>query len=121
VHGAVFSPDGRWIASGSQDGMVTVWDTTTGEEWLKFQAHEPQGHARCVAFSPDGRRLATVSWDTTVKVWDLDPVRARRMNRMDLPWLRLETPAPVNRVVFSPDGTRLAAVGDDREKNAATF
>src|SRR5262249_25523053 len=66
---AVFSPDGRRIASSDQDGWVKVWDAQTGRELLKFRAHQ-EGHARSVAFSPDGRRLATASWDGTVKVWD---------------------------------------------------
>src|SRR5262249_48614969 len=40
VFSAVFSPDDRWIASGSQDGRVTVWDATTGQKRFSFPAHE---------------------------------------------------------------------------------
>jgi serine/threonine protein kinase len=65
---AVFSPDGRRIASSDQDGWVKLWDAQTGRELLKFRAHKE--HARSVAFSPDGRRLATAIWDGTVQVWD---------------------------------------------------
>src|SRR5262249_43689928 len=45
---AVFSPDGRWIASGSFGGMLTIWDANTGEERFRFRVHKK--HVRCVAF-----------------------------------------------------------------------
>jgi WD40 repeat protein/serine/threonine protein kinase len=109
VLSAAFSPDGRWIASGGQDGMITVWDAATGREAFKYRAHP--NHARSLAFSPDGRRLASASWDKTVKVWDLSP---RPAGGIDHPRFTLEGhQAEVNQVVFSPDGWRLASAGDD--------
>jgi WD40 repeat protein/serine/threonine protein kinase len=66
---AVFSPDGKYIASSSQDGKVTFWDAKSGQRLFQFRAHE--SHARSVAFSPDGQRIATASWDKTVKIWDV--------------------------------------------------
>src|SRR5439155_20537931 len=106
VHSAVFSSDGRWIASGGQDGNIKLWDARTGRVILSFQAH--QNHVRCVAFSPDGRFLASASWDKTVKVWSLDEARAGKREPM-----LIKDPAPRNRALFSPDGTRLAAAGGD--------
>jgi WD40 repeat protein len=111
VFTAVFSPDGRWIASGSQDGSITVWDAITGEQGFSFQAHDRQGHVRCLAFSPDGGRLASASWDKTVKVWNFDPLREAKLVPRLPP---LQHPKGVTQVAFSPDGTRLASGGDDR-------
>jgi eukaryotic-like serine/threonine-protein kinase len=72
VASVAISPDGRRLASGSNDRTVKVWDTATGQETLTLKGHEsPVIH---VAFSPDGQRLASASSDQTVKVWDARPM-----------------------------------------------
>jgi len=56
-----FSPDGRWLAAGDRDGLVTIWNTATGE-----LAHRLRGHIASVpalAFAPDGVRVASASDD----------------------------------------------------------
>jgi WD40 repeat protein/serine/threonine protein kinase len=113
VFSAVFSPDGRWIVSGNQNGRVTAWDATTGQQRFAFPAHER--HIHSVTFSPDGRRLATASWDGTAKVWDFDP---ERVGGEKSPLHRLHTLSGhqdrVHSVAFHPDGQRLASAGEDK-------
>jgi WD40 repeat protein len=67
-----FSPSGRYLASGSWDSTIKVWD-------LEDESAEPvtlRGHAgfiHSLAFSPDGRRLASGSGSAghgEVRVWD---------------------------------------------------
>ena len=54
------SPDGRWLASGTQT-KVTIWDAETGQPVHRLEGHT--GSVTCVAFSPDSQRLASAAQD----------------------------------------------------------
>jgi roadblock/LC7 domain-containing protein len=68
VLGVAFSPDGRLLATASEDKTARVWDPATGEHLRTLTGHT--NWVRGVAFSPDGRLLATASWDGTARLWD---------------------------------------------------
>jgi WD40 repeat protein len=106
VHSVAFSPDGKRLASGSEDYTVKVWDMATGQQTLTLKGHT--GGISSVAFSPDGKRLASASWDETVKVWDA-------ATGQETLTLQGHT-GPVNSVAFSPDGKRLASAGGEWNK-----
>ena len=65
----VFSPDGRWLATVSDDNTGRVWDATSGRALLTV-THDAS--VRGVAFSPDGRWLGTASADKTARIWVLE-------------------------------------------------
>jgi len=70
VNAVAFSPDGKIVASGQDnDGMVTLWDTTTGHEIRVIQGHE--GAVMAVAFNPEGTVLASGGEDRTIRLWDV--------------------------------------------------
>jgi WD40 repeat protein len=102
--GAVFSPDGRRLASFCYGGNVKIWDSESGQELASLQGHT--SHVTSVAFSPDGREVATGSYDLTVRIWDSATGQERAL-------LRGHTYA-VLAVAFSPDGRLLASTSEDR-------
>src|SRR5262249_33009376 len=57
VGSVAFSPDGKALASGSEDRTVRLWDVATGKETASLMGHEGVVHS--VAFSPDGKALAS--------------------------------------------------------------
>ncbi|HKI16454.1 MAG TPA: protein kinase, partial [Isosphaeraceae bacterium] len=101
VNSVAFSPDGKQLASASDDKTVKVWDAATRRVVRTLKGHTHK--VLSVAFSPDGNRLATAGLDQTVKVWDAATGQVIHTH---------ERPGLTHwfwGVAFSPDGTRLAA------------
>jgi len=113
THCVAFTPDGRFLASASQDGIVKLWEVAAGKQTAMLEG--PIGSVWAVAISPDGKTLITgsgrfdeqqkryVSGDITV--WDL---ASRRMRTTIQGHAKT-----VNALSFSPDGKLLASASDD--------
>ncbi len=70
IWSVAFSPDGRLIATGGEDGKAKLWDAESGHEVHLLKGH--RSGVASLAFSPDGGRIATGSWDRTLKIWDVE-------------------------------------------------
>ena len=103
VRRAIFSPDGKRVATASWDGTARLWDAENGQELAVLKAHT--GAVSDVAFSPDGSHVVTSSNDSTSRLWD--------ENGQEVAVLKGHT-APVIGAVFSPDGGRVATVSIDQ-------
>ena len=64
------SPDARFVAAGSLNTVVHIWDVSTGTLVERLRGHSDAVYS--VAFTPDGKGLVSGSLDKTLKYWELD-------------------------------------------------
>jgi WD40 repeat protein/transcriptional regulator with XRE-family HTH domain len=106
VLSVALSPDGKFLAAGTANAEVRIWQMEK-----RTLLHTCKGHSdwvRSVAFSPDGKILASGSHDRTIRLWNVDTGQCigqftEHENR-------------VRSVAFSPDDENLllASSSDDR-------
>jgi WD40 repeat protein/serine/threonine protein kinase len=101
-----FSPDGKWLATGGENGLVKVLD------WEKnrtvFERREHKGAVTALAFGRDGQALASAgAGDQSVKVIETGKWRVKAT---------AEAPGVLCDLAFSRDGRRLAGISRDELK-----
>ncbi|TAD79227.1 MAG: hypothetical protein EA001_04795 [Oscillatoriales cyanobacterium] len=101
---AVFSPDGRWLATSTGKGIGQLQLWTSAGQFVRELGRHPDS-IYCIAFSPNGQLVATASNDGTAKIWNLQGQLVATLAGHQ---------GPVDWVAFSPDGQRLVTASDDR-------
>lgn len=104
VWGVAFSPDGKYLATGSSDRTARLWDLATGQTIRVFSGHP--GPVEQVAFSPDGKFLLTAGEeDGTARLWDVASGETVQVFSGHT--------GGVAYIAFSPDGKTIATAGGD--------
>jgi WD40 repeat protein len=69
-----YSPDGKFLFSGSRDARLKVWDVQAGYLLVtEIVAH--MYAINHIEFSPNGKHFVTCSMDKSIKVWDLEELK----------------------------------------------
>lgn len=98
VSSIAISACGKWLAAGSDDYTVVVWELKSRKKIFTLNAHN--GWVNSIVFSPDGTILATGSMDETVMLWNMTTGRQRA---------KLEGQVScVNSLIWSADGVFIA-------------
>lgn len=107
----VWSPDGKYFASGMADQTISIWDADSGKVTQTLRGHELEirddgirrpAYIYCSEWSPDGKYLASASSDQTIRIWDTNNGQQVNMWR---------GPSEMKVVAWSPDGSKIAVGG----------
>jgi WD40 repeat protein len=101
VRSIAFSPDGKLVASGSNDGTIKLWDTTSGTlQGTLGNSYEP---VISVSFSADGKLIASCRRGCTIELWETASGALQGILEGD----------GARVVAFSPDGKLIASGSRD--------
>jgi WD40 repeat protein/serine/threonine protein kinase/DNA-binding XRE family transcriptional regulator len=102
VRKVAYSPDGKYVVTGSTDTTIKLWETATGREVQTFLG--PEGEISSLVFSPDGKYILSAGAGTRALLWDV-------VTGQELHFEGLE--GEVWSAIYSPDGKYILTVGNE--------
>ncbi len=97
------SPDGKFLATASEDQTAIIWDIASGKQYFELQGHTSTVEA--IKFTPDNKYVVTGGYDDLVKIWNL------KTGKMVKEFKAYGT--GVAEMAFSADGKYLVTSGND--------
>ena len=107
VQSLAFSPDGKFLASGSTDQTIVLFNSTNGNRALYIDKID--NPISCIVFSPDGKILASGTTKGTIILWDT--FTGRRIRTLD------GQIGNIDNIIFAHDGLTLFSGSDDATVN----
>lgn len=104
INDVAVSPDGRYVASGSNDNNANLWDAETGQLLRSFY-HEDDAYVMSVAFTPDSRFLMTGDDYGAIQLWDVETGEWLNFAEEHYDWVR--------EIDFTSDGQIAVTASDD--------
>jgi len=105
VNAVAFNPNGKQLASVSDDASVKLWRVNKNNLNLQFTLLGHQSFVTAVAYSSNGKYLATGGYDKIIKIWNAEKGTLAK----DL----VSHTGNIRSLAFSPDGKFLASTSDD--------
>ena len=105
IYALEFTPDGKYVITGSFDKTLKMWDVKTGKTVRTFGG--PQGHKQmvlCLALSPDGQTMISGGLDKQLKVWNVPS---------SSPLKTLTNNEAINDIALTSDAKKVATAGKD--------
>ena len=103
IYSLAFSPDGATLAGGTWNGIIHLWDASTGKEIKTLKGHTDA--VMSLAFSPHGTILVSGSQDNTIRLWDATTEEYIKI---------LRHTNGVRSLAFSPNGLTFVSGGWDK-------
>lgn len=97
-------PDGLFLATPANDGVVTIWDARTGVKQQTVKTGDKQ--PRSLALGPKGKTLATGDPEGVIRIWDVASGKSSAEHKVHQ--------GAVTAIAFSVDGSQVASGGSDR-------
>ena len=99
VKSVAYSPDNRYIVSGSDDSSLVIWDIQLAKHVWVLKGHS--SYVLSVGYSNDGRHIVSGSWDKSIRIWDVASGTCVKV--------LLGESSTIYTVSWSPDGSFIAS------------
>jgi WD40 repeat protein len=104
VKAIALSPDGTLLVSGSQDGVIVLWEMLTKKKIVELKEHIDEVTSLAFCTSIDIPLFVSGSNDRTVRIWDADTNKLK---------IKIDAGCGVLAVAIAPDGKTVYSAGDD--------